>query len=173
MKKAAVIMGSDSDLPVVEKCISELKKYGVPTEVHVYSAHRTPDEAVSFAKNAEKNGFGVIVSAAGKAAHLGGVLAANTMLPVIGIPIKASALEGIDALLSTVQMPPGIPVASVAIDGAKNAAIFAAQILAVGDEALTRRLWEERKKAHDEVLAKNEKVNARFRSEGAEAEKEN
>ena len=104
MKKAAVIMGSDSDLPVVEKCINELKKYGVPVEAHVYSAHRTPEEAIDFARNAEENGFGVLISAAGKAAHLGGVLAANTVLPVIGIPIKASALEGVDALLSTVQI---------------------------------------------------------------------
>ena len=108
MKKVAVIMGSDSDLPVVEKCIDELKKYGIPTEVHVYSAHRTPDEAIGFAKTAEENGFGVIISAAGKAAHLGGVLAANTVLPVVGIPIKASALDGMDALLSTVQMPPAV-----------------------------------------------------------------
>ena len=162
MKKAAVIMGSDSDLPVVEKCILELKKYGVPTEVHVYSAHRTPEEAINFAKSAEENGFGVIISAAGKAAHLGGVLAANTVLPVIGIPIKASALEGIDALLSTVQMPPGIPVASMAIDGAKNAAIFAVEILAVSDDALRERLWEERRKAHDDVIAKDAKVRAQY-----------
>ncbi|MBQ6622057.1 MAG: 5-(carboxyamino)imidazole ribonucleotide mutase [Mogibacterium sp.] len=162
MKKAAVIMGSDSDLPVVEKCINELKKYGIPTEVHVYSAHRTPDEAIAFAKAAEENGFGVIISAAGKAAHLGGVLAANTVLPVVGIPIKASALEGIDALLSTVQMPPGIPVASMAIDGAKNAAIFAAEILAVGDPALRQKLWDERKKAHDDVIAKDARVSAQF-----------
>ena len=162
MKKAAVIMGSDSDLPVVEKCILELKKYGVPTEVHVYSAHRTPEEAISFAKCAEANGFGVIISAAGTAAHLGGVLAANTVLPVIGIPIKASALEGIDALLSTVQMPPGIPVASMAIDGAKNAAIFAVEILAVSEDALKERLWEERHKAHDDVIAKDAKVRAQY-----------
>ena len=162
MKKVAVIMGSDSDLPVVEKCINELKNYGVPTEVHVYSAHRTPDEAIDFAKNAEANGFGVIISAAGKAAHLGGVLAANTVLPVVGIPIKASALEGMDALLSTVQMPPGIPVASIAIDGAKNAAIFAVQILAVSDPELNRKLWEARRKAHEEVIAKDKKVSEQF-----------
>ena len=162
MKKVAVIMGSDSDLPVVEKCINELKKYGIPTEVHVYSAHRTPVEAIGFAKTAEENGFGVIISAAGKAAHLGGVLAANTALPVVGIPIKASALDGMDALLSTVQMPPGIPVASIAIDGAKNAAIFAAEILAVSDEQLRIKLREERKKAHDAVIEKDAAVCAKF-----------
>lgn len=162
MKKVAVIMGSDSDLPIVEKCINELKKYEVPTEVHVYSAHRTPEEAIDFAKNAEKNGFGVVISAAGKAAHLGGVLAANTLLPVIGIPIKASSLEGVDALLSTVQMPPGIPVASVAIDGAKNAAILAMEILAVSDAELRDKLAEMRRKAHEDVLAKDEKVNKQF-----------
>ena len=163
MKKVAVIMGSDSDLPVVEKCINELKKYEVPTQVHVYSAHRTPVEAIEFAQNAEKNGFGVLISAAGKAAHLGGVLAANTVLPVIGIPIKASALEGVDALLSTVQMPPGIPVASVAIDGAKNAAILAVEMLAISDADLNARLWEERNKAHDAVIEKDAKVNAQFK----------
>ena len=163
MKKVAVIMGSDSDLPVVEKCINELKKYEIPTEVHVYSAHRTPVEAIEFAQNAEKNGFGVLISAAGKAAHLGGVLAANTVLPVIGIPIKASALEGVDALLSTVQMPPGIPVASVAIDGAKNAAILAVEMLAISDADLNARLWEERNKAHDAVIEKDAKVNAQFK----------
>lgn len=162
MKKVGVIMGSDSDLPVVEKCINELKKYEIPTEVHVYSAHRTPVEAIEFAQNAEKNGFGVLISAAGKAAHLGGVIAANTVLPVIGIPIKASALEGVDALLSTVQMPPGIPVASVAIDGAKNAAILAVEMLAIGDSDLNRKLWDERKKAHDAVVEKDAKISARF-----------
>lgn len=162
MKKVGVIMGSDSDLPVVEKCINELKKYEIPTEVHVYSAHRTPVEAIEFAQNAEKNGFGVLISAAGKAAHLGGVIAANTVLPVIGIPIKASALEGVDALLSTVQMPPGIPVASVAIDGAKNAAILAVEMLAIGDSDLNRKLWDERKKAHDAVVEKDAKVSAQF-----------
>ena len=131
-------------------------------EVHVFSAHRTPEEALTFAKSAEENGFGVIISAAGKAAHLGGVIAANTVLPVIGVPIKASALEGMDALLSTVQMPPGIPVASVAIDGAKNAAILAVEILATGDEELRKKLWEERRKAHDSVLEKDKAVSARF-----------
>ena len=162
MKKVGVIMGSDSDLPVVEKCINELKKYEIPTEVHVYSAHRTPVEAIEFAQNAEKNGFGVLISAAGKAAHLGGVIAANTVLPVIGIPIKASALEGVDALLSTVQMPPGIPVASVAIDGAKNAAILAVEMLAIGDSDLNQKLWDERKKAHDAVVEKDAKISTQF-----------
>lgn len=162
MKKVGVIMGSDSDLPVVEKCINELKKYEIPTEVHVYSAHRTPVEAIEFAQNAEKNGFGVLISAAGKAAHLGGVIAANTVLPVIGIPIKASALEGVDALLSTVQMPPGIPVASVAIDGAKNAAILAVEMLAIGEPDLNQKLWDERKKAHDAVVEKDAKISAQF-----------
>ena len=162
MKKVAVIMGSDSDLPIVEKCIEELKKYEIPTEVHVYSAHRTPDEALGFAKAAEGNGFGVIISAAGKAAHLGGVLAANTVLPVVGIPIKASSLDGMDALLSTVQMPPGIPVASIAIDGARNAAIFAAEILAVSDEKLRASLWEERNKARNDVIEKDAAVSAKF-----------
>lgn len=162
MKKVAVIMGSDSDLPIVEKCIEELKKYEIPTEVHVYSAHRTPDEAIGFAKAAERNGFGVIISAAGKAAHLGGVLAANTVLPVVGIPIKASSLDGMDALLSTVQMPPGIPVASIAIDGARNAAIFAAEILAVSDEKLRASLREERNKARNDVIEKDAAVSAKF-----------
>ena len=162
MKRVAVIMGSDSDLPIVEKCILELKKYGVPTEVHVYSAHRTPEEAIGFAKGAEAAGFGVLIAAAGKAAHLGGVLAANTVLPVIGIPIKASALEGVDALLSTVQMPPGIPVATVAIDGAKNAAILAVEMLAISDADLAARLREERAKATADVLAKDARVAAQF-----------
>ncbi|HKK94999.1 MAG TPA: 5-(carboxyamino)imidazole ribonucleotide mutase [Anaerovoracaceae bacterium] len=162
MRKVGVIMGSDSDLPKVERCIEELKSLEIPFEVHVYSAHRTPDEAISFAKNAKANGFGVIISAAGKAAHLGGVLAANTILPVIGIPIKASALEGMDALLSTVQMPPGIPVASVAIDGAKNAAILAAEIIAISDEELENRLIKRREEAKLNVLEKNRKVEKMF-----------
>ena len=132
MKKVGVIMGSDSDLPVVEKAIDKLKEYGVPYEVHVYSAHRTPVQAGEFARTAQENGFGAIIAAAGKAAHLAGALAANTTLPVIGIPVKSSTLDGLDALLSTVQMPTGIPVATVAIDGAANAALLAIQILAVG-----------------------------------------
>ena len=131
MKKVAVIMGSDSDLPVVEKAFSVFEEYGVPYEVHVYSAHRTPVEAKSFAQSAAENGFGAIIAAAGKAAHLAGSLAANTVLPVIGIPVKSSTLDGLDALLSTVQMPAGIPVATVAINGALNAGLLAVQILAI------------------------------------------
>ena len=133
-------MGSDSDLPVVEKAIDTLKKFEVPFEVHVYSAHRTPVEAREFSLNARKNGFGVIIAAAGKAAHLAGAIAANTTLPVIGIPVKSSTLDGLDALLSTVQMPSGIPVATVAIDGAQNSALLAMQILAINDEELARKL---------------------------------
>ncbi len=158
MKKVAVIMGSDSDLPVVEKAISTLKEYGVPTEVHVYSAHRTPEEAREFSLNARANGFGAIIAAAGKAAHLAGALAANTTLPVIGIPVKASVLDGMDALLSTVQMPAGIPVATVAIDGAANAALLAIEILAVSDEELAEKLDAARKAAKEKVLAANAKV---------------
>lgn len=152
MKKVAVIMGSDSDLPVVEKAIDTLAAYGVPAEVHVYSAHRTPEEARAFAQNARRNGFGVIIAAAGKAAHLAGALAANTTLPVIGIPVKASVLDGIDALLSTVQMPSGIPVATVAIDGAANAALLACEILAVTDDELAARLDEARAAGREKVL---------------------
>ncbi|MBR7083906.1 MAG: 5-(carboxyamino)imidazole ribonucleotide mutase [Oscillospiraceae bacterium] len=139
-KKVAVIMGSDSDFPVVQNAITKLKAFGIPYEVHVLSAHRTPVEAAAFAKQAAEKDFGVIIAAAGKAAHLAGVLAAETVLPVIGIPIKSSALDGMDALLSTVQMPPGIPVATVGIDGAANAAILAVQILALSDLSLTEDL---------------------------------
>ncbi|MBQ8748013.1 MAG: 5-(carboxyamino)imidazole ribonucleotide mutase [Clostridia bacterium] len=162
MKKVAVIMGSDSDLPVVEKAISTLKEYGVPTEVHVYSAHRTPEEAREFSLNARKNGFGVIIAAAGKAAHLAGALAANTTLPVIGIPVKASVLDGMDALLSTVQMPAGIPVATVAIDGAANAALLAIEILSVSDDELAAKLDAARAAAKEKVLAADKKVSASF-----------
>lgn len=151
-------MGSDSDLPVVEKAIDVLKKFEVPFEVHVYSAHRTPVEAREFSLNARKNGFGVIIAAAGKAAHLAGAIAANTTLPVIGIPVKSSTLDGLDALLSTVQMPSGIPVATVAIDGAQNSALLAMQILAINDEELARKLDEDRKKSAEKVLEKNEKI---------------
>ena len=158
MKKVAVIMGSDSDLPVVEKALDTLAAYGVPYEVHVYSAHRTPDEARSFAENARQNGFGVLIAAAGKAAHLAGALAANTTLPVIGIPVKASVLDGMDALLSTVQMPAGIPVAAVAIDGAVNAALLAVEILAVTDDALARKLEEARAAAAKKVLEADRRV---------------
>lgn len=162
MKKAAIIMGSDSDLPVVSKAADILSDYGVPFEVHVFSAHRTPEQAGDFARNAIDNGFGVIIAAAGKAAHLAGAIAANTVLPVIGIPIKASALEGMDALLSTVQMPAGIPVATVAIDGAANAAILAVQILAESDADLSARLISERKKAAEAVLEKDREISERF-----------
>jgi 5-(carboxyamino)imidazole ribonucleotide mutase len=139
-KKVAVIMGSDSDFPVVKGAVEKLKSFGVPYEVHIMSAHRTPDDAADFSKYAAENGFGVIIAAAGKAAHLGGVLAAHTVLPVIGIPIKSSALDGLDALLATVQMPPGIPVATVGIDGAANAAILAVQMLALSDPELSQAL---------------------------------
>ncbi len=162
MKKVAVIMGSDSDLPVVEKAIATLKEYGVPTEVHVYSAHRTPEEARAFSQSARANGFGVIIAAAGKAAHLAGALAANTTLPVIGIPVKASVLDGMDALLSTVQMPAGIPVATVAIDGAANAALLAIEILSVSDDALAEKLDAARAAAKEKVLAADKKVSASF-----------
>ncbi len=140
MKKVAVIMGSKSDLPTLAPCFEQLRALGIPYETHVYSAHRTPDLAAAFAAGAAQNGFGAIIAAAGKAAHLAGALAARTVLPVIGIPVKASTLDGLDALLSTVQMPAGIPVATVAIDGAANAALLAAQIIALGDEALTAKL---------------------------------
>jgi len=140
MKKVAVIMGSDSDFPIVNEALKTLKDFGVEFEAHIMSAHRTPELAAEFSANAEKNGFGVIIAAAGKAAHLAGVLAAHTVIPVIGIPIKSSTLDGLDALLATVQMPSGIPVATVAIDGAKNAALLAIQILALGDECLSVKL---------------------------------
>lgn len=162
MKKVAIIMGSDSDLPVVEKGIEVLKKYNVPFEVHVYSAHRTPVQAKEFASNARANGFGAIIAAAGKAAHLAGALAANTTLPVIGIPIKASALEGLDALLSTVQMPNGIPVSTVAIDGAHNAALTAIQILAVSDSELAEKLDAERAAASAKVLEADAEISRKY-----------
>jgi len=162
MKKVAVIMGSDSDLPVVEKAVNVLSELGVPTEVHVYSAHRTPAEAGEFSRSARENGFAAIIAAAGKAAHLAGAIAANTTLPVIGIPIKSSTLDGLDALLSTVQMPSGIPVATVAIDGAENAALLAAQIIAVEDKALEERLNDRKRKAADKVLEKNRSVEEKF-----------
>lgn len=155
MKKVAVVMGSDSDLPVMKPCIQTLRGLGVPFVVRVMSAHRTPDAAAQFSKSAAENGFGVIISAAGKAAHLGGVLAAHTTLPIIGVPIKSSTLDGLDALLSTVQMPSGVPVASVAIDGAKNAALLAAEILALGDEGLSKKLLAEKEKMAREVKAKD------------------
>ncbi len=163
MRKVAIIMGSDSDLPVVEKGIAVLKKYEVPFEVHVYSAHRTPEQAKDFAQNARANGFGAIIAAAGKAAHLAGALAANTTLPVIGIPVKASVLDGMDALLSTVQMPNGIPVATVAIDGAHNAALLAIQILSVSDNELAEKLDAERKASAENVLKANDEIEKKYR----------
>ena len=162
MKKVGIIMGSDSDLPVVEKAIDTLKEYGVPFEVHVYSAHRTPLQAKEFSENAIANGFGAIIAAAGKAAHLAGAIAANTTLPVIGIPVKSSTLDGLDALLSTVQMPAGIPVATVAIDGAVNAALLAIQIIAVSDTDLADKLANARKAASEKVLEKNKMIEEKF-----------
>lgn len=158
MKKIGVIMGSDSDLPVVEKAINTLKAYEVPFEVHVFSAHRTPEASKDFAEKAIDHGFGAIIAAAGKAAHLAGAIAANTTLPVIGIPIKSSTLDGLDALLSTVQMPSGMPVATVAIDGAENAALLAIQILAVNDADLSEKLMLNREKNKQAVLDKNQKI---------------
>ncbi len=157
-KKVAVIMGSDSDLPVVKPAIDKLREFGVTVEAHVMSAHRTPAQASEFSSNAAKNGFGVIIAAAGKAAHLGGVLAAHTTLPVIGIPIKSSTLDGLDALLATVQMPSGIPVATVAINGAENAAILAVQMLALSDEALAQKLVDMKQKMEEAVMKKDAKL---------------
>lgn len=162
MKKVGIIMGSDSDLPIVEKAIDMLKQYEVPFEVHVYSAHRTPLEAKEFSSNARKNGFGVIIAAAGMAAHLAGAIAANTTLPVIGIPIKSKALDGMDALLSTVMMPTGMPVATVAIDGAANAALLAIQILAIEDSFLAQKLEIARKEGAEKVIAKNKVIEERY-----------
>ena len=162
MKKVAIIMGSDSDLPVVKKATDVLKELEIPFEVHVYSAHRTPEEARDFSVNARANGFGVIIGAAGMAAHLAGALAANTTLPVIGLPCSGAKLEGIDALLSTVMMPSGIPVATVAIDGAKNAALLAAEILAVSDDALAKTLDERRKNEAAAVLEKDKTIMERI-----------
>lgn len=161
MKKVAIIMGSDSDLPIAEKAAAQLRELDIPFEVHVMSAHRTPDEACNFAKNAKDNGFGVLISIAGMAAHLGGVLAANTTLPIIGVPGKSS-FEGLDALLATVQMPSGIPVATVAVNGSKNAAILAAQMLALGDADLDAKLVSMREAMADEVRAKDARISAQF-----------
>lgn len=161
MKKAAIIMGSDSDLPIVEKGAALLKDYGIPYTMRVMSAHRCPQKVAEFSKNAEKEGFGVIIAAAGMAAHLAGAIAANTTLPVIGIPVK-STLEGMDALLATVQMPSGIPVATVGINNAKNAAILAAQILALSEPALAERLKAEREKMTAEVEAKDAKLQENY-----------
>ena len=162
MKKVGIVMGSDSDLPVIQKAVDVLASLEIPYEVHVYSAHRTPDEARDFARNARKNGFGVMIAAAGMAAHLAGAGAANTTLPVIGIPCKSSNLDGIDALLSTVQMPTGIPVATVAINGGANAALLSAQILALEDPALAEKLDAKRAADAKKVLDKDAAVAAQF-----------
>ncbi|MDR0303000.1 MAG: 5-(carboxyamino)imidazole ribonucleotide mutase [Treponema sp.] len=163
MKKAAVLMGSDSDLPVLEPLFKRLKDFAIPYEARVMSAHRTPALACDFAANARKNGFGVIIAAAGKAAHLAGVVAAHTTLPVIGIPVKSSTLDGLDALLSTVQMPSGIPVATVAIDGADNAAILAAQILSLEDDALADKLSKMKIDMTEQVIEKDKKIQEKIK----------
>ncbi len=162
MKKIGIVMGSDSDLPIIQKTVDTLKSLEIPFEVHIYSAHRTPDEARDFARSARENGFGAIICAAGMAAHLAGAIAANTSLPVIGIPCKSSVLDGIDALLSTVQMPSGIPVATVAINGGVNAALLCAEILAVSDDELYNRLVELRKQGAENVLKKDADVMAKL-----------
>ncbi|MBE6576705.1 MAG: 5-(carboxyamino)imidazole ribonucleotide mutase [Ruminococcaceae bacterium] len=162
MKKVGILMGSDSDLPVVQKAIDKLEEYGVPFEVHVYSAHRTPVEAKEFSANARANGFGAIIAAAGMAAHLAGAVAANTTLPVIGIPVKSKNFDGMDALLSTVQMPTGIPVATVAVDGAANAALLAIEMLAITNDELAKKLDDARAEGAAKVLAKNAEIEARF-----------
>ncbi|MBQ9848838.1 MAG: 5-(carboxyamino)imidazole ribonucleotide mutase [Clostridia bacterium] len=158
MKKVGIVMGSDSDLPIIKKTTDMLTSLGVPFEVHVYSAHRTPEQARDFALNARKNGFGCIIAAAGMAAHLAGAIAANTTLPVIGIPCKGPVLDGMDALLATVQMPTGIPVATVAINGGANAALLAAQIIAVEDKALAEKLDAKRASDAAAVLEKDSTI---------------
>ena len=162
MKKVGLIMGSDSDLPIVEKAVAILKELGIEYEAHIYSAHRTPKEVDEFTSSAYENGFGAIIAFAGMAAHLAGAVAARTVLPVIGVPCKSSNLDGLDALLSTVQMPTGIPVATVAIDGAANAAMLAIQILAVEDSALATKLDDARRAGAEKVLAKNAEIEAMF-----------
>ena len=161
MKKVGIIMGSDSDLPVVQKAADVLSDFGVPYEIHIYSAHRTPVEAREFSTTAKEKGFGVIIAAAGMAAHLAGAMAAGTTLPVIGIPIKSEQLGGLDALLSTVQMPSGIPAATVAIDGAKNAAVLAVEILALSDEELSAKLEKFRADGTAAALKKDAAINKR------------
>lgn len=162
MKKVAVIMGSDSDLSTVKKAIDTLESFGVPFETHIFSAHRTPEKAAEFSRNARSNGVGVVIAAAGMAAHLAGAIAANTTLPVIGIPIKSNDLGGIDALLSTVQMPSGIPVATVAVDGAVNAALLSIEILSVYEESLAEKLESKRAADTKKVLEKNRKIEEQF-----------
>lgn len=159
-KKVGIIIGSDSDLPVMKGCISTLKKFGVEYTLNVMSAHRTPSKAMEFAKNAKENGYGVIIAAAGKAAHLAGVLAAHTTLPVIGIPVKSSTFDGLDALLSTVQMPKGVPVATVAVDGADNAAILACQMMGIYDSELGDKLLKYKIDMENEVIEKDKKIQA-------------
>ena len=158
MKKVAILMGSDSDFGVMSKAVSVLKEFEIPVEVHVYSAHRTPEKVAEFASKAKDNGFGVIIAGAGMAAALAGVVAGHTTLPVIGVPLKSNVLEGVDALLSTVMMPSGIPVATVAIDGSKNAAYLAAQILAISDEELAKKVLENRQKQSAAVLVKDQEI---------------
>lgn len=165
MKKVAVIMGSDSDLPVVEKAFPVLREYGVEFEAHVFSAHRSPDQVRDFVSSARNNGFGVIIAAAGMAAHLAGSVAAHTTLPVIGIPVKSAVLDGMDALLATVQMPPGMPVATVAVDGAYNAALLAVQILGVEDPAIADKLSAARTAMTQKVLAKDASLQAKLATE--------
>ena len=165
MKKVAIVMGSDSDLGTMRKAVEKLKSLEIPAEVRILSAHRTPEACAAFARSAQAEGFGAIIAAAGKAAHLAGAIAANTLLPVIGVPVKSSTLDGLDALLSTVQMPSGIPVATVAIDGAENAAILAAQVLAVSDAALAGRLAEMRRQMRQAAEEKDRKVRAEFAQE--------
>ena len=162
MKKVAVIMGSDSDLPVVEKAIDTLRDFGVPTEVHICSAHRTPEAAAAYAKSAADNDFGVLIAAAGLAAHLAGALAANTILPVIGIPIAGGVGGGLDALLSTVMMPPGVPVATVGVGGAVNAALLAVQILAVSDRTLAAKLTAYKQAAAEKVIKKDQAIQEKY-----------
>ena len=162
MKKIGIVMGSDSDLPVIKMATDMLDTLEVPYEVHVYSAHRTPDEARNFALSARANGFGAIIAAAGMAAHLAGAIAANTTLPVIGIPCKSATLDGVDALLSTVMMPSGIPVATVAVNGGANAALLCAEIIAVEDKELADRLDAKRKSDAEAVLEKDRRISAEF-----------
>lgn len=162
MKKVAIVMGSDSDLPIMQKAVDMLKKLEIEFEVRVLSAHRTPEATAEFTRSAKDNGFGVIIAAAGKAAHLAGAIAANTTLPVIGVPVKSSTLDGLDALLSTVQMPSGMPVATVAIDGAENAAILAGQMIALTDEGLAARIDAMRAANTEKVLEKDKKIREMF-----------
>ena len=162
MKKVGIIMGSDSDLPIIRKATDMLTALEIPYEVHVYSAHRTPEEARAFALSARENGFGAIIAAAGMAAHLAGAIAANTTLPVIGIPVKGGVLDGMDALLATVQMPTGMPVATVAVNGAANAALLAIQMLAIEDAELAKKLDDSRRAGTEKVLAKNAAIEAQY-----------